>query len=73
VRLTQTTQAIAFLLSEYGVYDGDASLWKNDFEALLDMDRESVREAAAVAFTEDRLSVVTVEPTSHGAGPAEPA
>lgn len=73
VRLTQTTQAIAFLLSEYGVYDGDASLWKNDFEALLDMDRESVREAAAFAFTEDRLSVVTVEPSSHGSGPTEPA
>lgn len=62
IRATQTTQSIAFLLSEYGVYDGDPGLWKSDFEALLQLTSEEIRDAAARAFVPARMSVVTVSP-----------
>jgi zinc protease len=62
IRATQTTQAVAFLLSEYGVYDHDPGLWKSDFEALLDVDAAQVRDAAARLFVPAGRSVVTVHP-----------
>lgn len=70
VRMTQTTQAIAFLLSEYALYDGDAALWRSDLEALLDLDAATVRDAAGRAFTEARRSIVTVTPApgAHAEG-----
>jgi len=67
VRATQTTQTVAFLLSEYGLYDGDADLWRDDFGALLDVTAKEVREAAARAFVPARTSVVTVVPEVKGA------
>jgi zinc protease len=65
VRATQTTQAVAFLLSEYGVYDHDPGLWKTDFETLLDLDAARVRDAAARLFIPARRSVVTVVPAEE--------
>jgi len=62
VRSTQTTQAVAFLLSEYGLYDRDAGLWRPDFERILAVDRESVRDVARRTFTDGRISVVEVHP-----------
>ena len=62
IRATQTSQAIAFVLSEYGLYDGDPTLWREDLEALLSIDTKGVRDAAARAFAPDRMSVVTVLP-----------
>jgi predicted Zn-dependent peptidase len=62
VRATQTTQAIAFLLSEYGVYDGDPGLFPRDVEAVLALDAAAVREAAARLLVAARRSVVTVVP-----------
>ncbi|MEO6324117.1 MAG: pitrilysin family protein [Thermoanaerobaculia bacterium] len=65
IRATQTTQSIAFLLSEYGVYDGDPGLWKTDFEQILAMSASDVRDAAARAFQPARMSVVTVSPADE--------
>jgi predicted Zn-dependent peptidase len=65
IRATQTTQAVAFLLSEYGVYDHDPGLWKSDFETLLDLDAARVRDAAARLFVPARRSVVTVVPAEE--------
>ena len=62
VRATQTTQAIAFLLSEYGVYDGNPGLFPRDVEAVLALDAAAVREAAARLLVPARRSVVTVVP-----------
>jgi predicted Zn-dependent peptidase len=62
VRATQTTQAIAFLLSEYGLYDADPGLFRHDVEAILALDGAAVREAAARLLVASRRSVVTVEP-----------
>jgi len=62
VRATQTTAAIAFLLSEYGVYDGDPGLFPRDVEAVLALDAATVREAAARLLVAERRSVVTVVP-----------
>ncbi len=62
VRATQTTQAVAFLLSEYGLYDRDADLWQEDFAALLDVTAAEVRDAAARTFLPLRTTVVTVVP-----------
>ena len=62
VRATQTTQAIAFLLSEYGVYDGDPGLFPRDVEAVLALDAATVRESAARLLVAERRSVVTVVP-----------
>ena len=62
VRSTQTTQAVAFLLSEYGLYDADPGLWREDFERILSMDATAVREAARRLFTPERTSVVEVHP-----------
>jgi len=62
VRATQTTQSVAFLLSEYGLYDRDADLWREDFAALLDVTAAEVRDAAARTFIPLRTTVVTVVP-----------
>lgn len=62
VRATQTTHAIAFLLSEYGLYDGDPGLFPRDVEAVLALDAAAVREAAARLLVAARRSVVTVVP-----------
>jgi len=62
VRSTQTTQAVAFLLSEYGLYDARADLWREDFEKILAMEGASVRDAARRVFTPRRTSVVEVHP-----------
>ncbi len=64
VRATQTTHAIAFLLSEYGVYDGDPGLFPRDVETVLALDADAVREAAARLLVAARRSVVTVVPES---------
>ena len=63
VRATQTTQAIAFLLSEYGLYDGDPGLFRHDIEAVLALDASAVRDAAARLLVASRRSVVTVTPS----------
>ena len=62
-RATQTTQAIAFLLSEYGLYDGDPGLFPRDVESVLAMDAAAVRDAAARLLVAPRRSVVTVVPS----------
>ena len=62
VRATQTTQAIAFLLSEYGLYDGDAGLFRQDVEAVLALDGAAVQDAAARLLVATSRSVVTVVP-----------
>ena len=62
VRATQTTQSVAFVLSEYGLYDGNADLWREDFGALLDVTAAEVRAAAARTFTPLRATVLTVVP-----------
>jgi predicted Zn-dependent peptidase len=62
VRATQTTQSVAFLLSEYGLYDRNADLWREDFAALLDVSAADVRDAAARTFIPLRTTVVTVVP-----------
>jgi predicted Zn-dependent peptidase len=64
VRGTQTTQSIAFLLTEYALYDGDPEIWRVDVERLLAVDRAAVREACARTFTPERRSVVEVRPES---------
>jgi predicted Zn-dependent peptidase len=63
VRATQTTQAIAFLLSEYGLYDGDAGLFRQDVEAVLALDAATVKDAAARLLVATNRSVVTVVPS----------
>ena len=63
VRATQTTQSIAFLLSEYGLYDGDPGLFPHDVEAVLALDAAAVRDAAARLLVAPRRSVVTVVPS----------
>ena len=62
IRGTQTTQSIAFLLTEYGLYDGDPSLWRTDVALLLALDRADVRDACARTFVSSRRSVVEVLP-----------
>ncbi len=62
VRSTQTTQAVAFLLSEYGLYDGAPGLWREDFERILALDAAAVRDAAARLFTPERISTVEIHP-----------
>jgi predicted Zn-dependent peptidase len=66
VRATQTTQSIAFLLSEYGLYDGDPGLFPHDVEAVLALDADAVREAAARLLVASRRSVVAVVPSEPG-------
>ncbi len=65
VRSTQTTQAVAFLLSEYGLYDGAPGLWREDFERILSRDAEAVRGAAARAFVPERISAVEIHPAGE--------
>ena len=62
VRATQTTSAIAFLLSEYGLYDGDPGLFPRDVETVLALDAAAVRDAAARLLVAACRSVVTVVP-----------
>jgi zinc protease len=62
IRATQTTQSVAFLLSEDGLYDGNPGLWREDLGLLLSLDAAAVRDAAARAFRPERCSVVTVVP-----------
>jgi zinc protease len=66
VRATQTTQSIAFLLSEYGLYDGDPGLFPHDVEAVLTQDAAAVRDAAARLLVDTRRSVVAVVPSEPG-------
>jgi len=66
LRTVQTTQSVAFLLSEYGVYDGDPGLWREDFERILSFSASEVRDAAARCFVTSRSSVVTVLPGTPG-------
>jgi zinc protease len=66
VRASQTTQSVAFLLSEYGLYDGNPGLWLDDLRLLLSLDAGAVRAAAERAFTPARCSVVTVLPGGPG-------
>lgn len=70
IRSTQTTQTIAFLLSEYGLYDGDATLWRPDFTRLLSLDAAAVRDAAGRWFGARNRSVVHVLPERDEAPPA---
>jgi zinc protease len=63
VRATQTTQSIAFLLSEYGLYDGDAGLFRQDVEAVLALNGAAVQDAAARLLVATSRSVVTVVPS----------
>jgi zinc protease len=65
VRGTQTTQSIAFLLTEYALYDGDPRLWRDDVERLFALDRAAVRDACARTFTPARRSVVEVRPEAR--------
>jgi predicted Zn-dependent peptidase len=67
VRATQTTQSVAFVLSEYGLYDRDADLWREDFGALLDITAAEVRDAAARTFVPLLATVVTVVPEGREA------
>ena len=62
VRATQTTSAVAFLLSEYGLYDKDPGLFPRDVEAVLALDAATVRDAVARLLVAARRSVVTVVP-----------
>ncbi len=62
VRGAQTTQAVAFLLSEYGLYDGDPGGWREDYERILSLSAADVREAARRVFAPERVSVVEVVP-----------
>ena len=63
VRSTQTTQAVAFLLSEYGLYDGQTGLWRDDFERILSLEAADVRAAAARVFAPERISAVEIHPS----------
>ncbi len=75
VRSTQTTQAIAFLLSEYGLFDRAPGLWREDFEALLETDAASVRAAAAEWLNPSRAAIIQVVPgrePHHATGPQPP-
>ena len=62
VRATQTTQAVAFLLSEYGVYDADPGLWRRDLDAVLAVGPREVRDAVARWCVPARRSIVAVRP-----------
>ena len=62
VRATQTTQAIAFLLSEYGVYDADPGLWRRDLDAVLAVGAGEVRDAVARWCVPATRSIVAVRP-----------
>jgi predicted Zn-dependent peptidase len=62
IRGTQTTQALAFLISEYALFDRDASLWKPDFESILEMTPEEVTHCIRLVFTRDRSSCLHVLP-----------
>jgi predicted Zn-dependent peptidase len=62
VRSTQTTQAVAFLLSEYGLYDGAPGLWREDFDRILSLDEAAVRGAAQRVFAPERISAVEIHP-----------
>ncbi len=62
VRATQTTQAVAFLLSEYGLYDGDPGLWRRDLEEVLSVEAEHVRDAVQRWLVPQRRSAVAVRP-----------
>jgi zinc protease len=66
VRAMQTTQSIAFLLSEYGLYDGDPGLFPKDVEAVLALDAATVRDAAARLLVASRRSIVAVVPSEGG-------
>jgi predicted Zn-dependent peptidase len=66
VRATQTTQSVAFLLSEYGLYDSDPDLWREDYGALLELGAGEVRSAAARAFVPTGVTVVEVHPGERG-------
>jgi len=63
VRGAQTTQAVAFLLSEYGLYDSAPGLWREDYEQILSLDAAAVRDAAARVFAPERISAVEIHPT----------
>ncbi len=60
VRSTQTTQAVAFLLSEYSLYDRNPGAWRRDFDRLMGLQAGDVREASARCLHPSRLSVVEV-------------
>lgn len=66
VRATQTTQSLAFLLSEYGLYDGDPLLFREDVGRLLSMTPAEVREACARCFAPERRTVVEVLAEGRG-------
>lgn len=62
VRASGSAQAVAFLLTEYAVYDGDAGLFASDMERLLTLTASEVRDAAGRLFRPERTSVVDVRP-----------
>ncbi|HTS02873.1 MAG TPA: pitrilysin family protein [Thermoanaerobaculia bacterium] len=62
VRATQTTQAVAFLLSEYGLYDGDPGLWRRDLDEVLSVEADHVRDAVERWLVAARRSIVAVRP-----------
>jgi predicted Zn-dependent peptidase len=66
VRATQTTQAVAFLLSEYGLYDGDPGLWRRDLDEVLSVEAEHVRDAVERWLVPARRSIVAVRPAEAG-------
>jgi len=66
IRATQTTQSVAFLLSEYGVYDGDPGLWRRDLDEVLSVEAEHVRDAVERWLVAARRSVVAVRPVEAG-------
>ena len=68
VRATQTTQALAFLLSEYGLYDGDPLLFREDVDRLLSLTAREVREACERCFAPDRRTILEVLPAAGEEG-----
>jgi predicted Zn-dependent peptidase len=70
VRATQTTQAVAFLLSEYGLYDDDPGLWRTDYAALLEVDGKKVQEVAGRLLVRTSASILAVHPATGSGEPS---
>lgn len=64
VRAVQTTAAASFVLSEFGLYDGDPGLWKEDWDRLLSVTRDEVRAATGRALDPCGRSAVLVQPAT---------
>ncbi len=71
VRALQTSQSVAFVLSEYGLYDGEPGLFRDDLGRLLSLTAAEVRDAAARLLRPEAYSVVEVRPGAEGTAGAE--